>query len=76
MGEVTGLLSEADLMEIAEDLAPGETEAVFLVEHLWATEFAVAVRAAGGQLLMSERIPHDVVEAARETLIAVAGDAL
>ncbi len=73
-GEVTGLLSEADLMEIADSLGPQETEAVFLVEHVWATEFSAAVRAAGGRLVMSERIPHDVVQAARDTLIAAAGE--
>ena len=72
-GEISGLLSEADLTDIAADLAPGTGEAVFLVEHLWATEFASAVRAAGGQLLMSERIPGDVIDAARTTLIEAAG---
>jgi hypothetical protein len=72
-GEVSGLLSEADLNDIADDLEPSSTEAVFLVEHLWATDFANAVREAGGTLLMSERIPHDIVQATRETLIAAAG---
>jgi Family of unknown function (DUF6325) len=72
IGETTGLLSEADLDDIASDLAPGATEAVFLVEHLWATNFAGAVRAAGGTLLLSERIPAAVIDAARATLIAAA----
>jgi hypothetical protein len=65
---VSGLLSEADLSDIAADLRPGTSEAVFLVEHLWATEFANAVRSAGGALLVSERIPGAVVEAARATM--------
>ncbi len=71
-GEVTGLLSEADLNDIAVDLEPGTTEAVFLVEHLWATEFAQAVRKAGGTLISSQRIPGDIVDAARATLIETA----
>jgi hypothetical protein len=71
-GSVPGLLSEADMIDIAEDLAPNTTEAVMLVEHIWATDFANAVRAAGGQLVMAERIPGDVVDAARATLIALA----
>jgi hypothetical protein len=71
-GEVRGLLSEADLNDIADDLAPGTTEAVFLVEHVWATDFAQAVRKAGGMLLDSQRIPGDVVDAARATLIDAA----
>nr|WP_310522457.1 DUF6325 family protein [Polymorphobacter sp.] len=69
-GTVTGLLSEADLDELADDLAPGTTVAAFLCEHIWATGFATAVRAAGGTLIMSERIPGDVVDAARATLVA------
>lgn len=69
-GEVSGLLSEADLNDIADKLAPETTEAVLLVEHLWATEFSQAVRAAGGTLLMSERLPGHLVDAAHATLIA------
>ncbi len=71
-GEVSGLLSEADLNDIADELEPETTEAVLLVEHLWATDFAQAVRASGGTLLMSERIPGVVIDAARATMIAIA----
>lgn len=71
-GSVSGLLSEADLNEIADDLDPNTTVAAILLEHLWATEFAAAVRASGGSLIMSERIPGAVVDAARATLIDVA----
>jgi hypothetical protein len=69
-GAITGLLSEADLNELADDMKPASTVAVFLCEHLWATQFANAVRAAGGALVLSERIPGDVVDAARATLLA------
>jgi len=71
-GSVPGLLSEDDLSAIAESLQPASTEAVLLVEHVWATAFAQSVRASGGQLVLSERIPGDVVDAARATLIALA----
>jgi hypothetical protein len=67
-GSRSGLLSEADLEELAEDLKPDSTIAALLVEHLWATGFATAVRAAGGQLVLSERIPGAVVDAAIATL--------
>lgn len=70
---IAGLLSEGDLEELAGDLAPGNTAATLLVEHVWASRFAKAVRSAGGELLLSERIPHDAVIEARETLLAVAG---
>ena len=35
--EISGLLSEADLSELADDVKPNSTVAVFLCEHLWAT---------------------------------------
>jgi hypothetical protein len=71
-GDVSGLLSEEDLLEVADDLAPNSTTAALLYESLWLDGFAQAIRRADGQLLMAERIPNDVVVAARETLLAVA----
>ena len=64
-GEVSGLLSEEDLLGVAEDLAPNSTAAAILVEHIWATRFAQAVRAAKGDLLLSERIPGAVIDEVR-----------
>jgi hypothetical protein len=65
---VSGLLSEADLDELGNDLAPDTSAAAMLVEHLWATRFAKAVRAAGGTLILSERIPQAVVAEAHASL--------
>jgi hypothetical protein len=65
---VSGLLSEADLDDLGAELAPDSAAVVMLVEHLWAARFAGAVRAAGGELRYSERIPHAVVAQARATL--------
>lgn len=72
-GGAGGLLSEGDLLELAEELEPDTTAAAMLFEHVWATRFASAVRAANGTLVLSERIPHDVVAEARAGLIATAG---
>lgn len=71
-GEVTGLMSEADLLEMAEALEPETTAAALLYESLWARRFADAIRRANGTLVLAERIPHDVVAAARATLIEAA----
>jgi hypothetical protein len=72
VGEVRGLMSEADLIDVAASLEPSSTVAALLVEHVWASRFADAVRGAGGELLVSERIPGAMVDQARETLLAVA----
>jgi len=71
-GEVRGLLSEADLAEIAADLPPGTTAATVLFEHAWATRLAQAVRAAHGELLLAERVPPAVIAEARASLLAAA----
>ena len=71
-GEVSGLLSEEDLLGVAEDLAPNSTAAAILVEHIWATRFAQAVRAAKGDLLLSERIPGAVIDEVRASLLSAA----
>lgn len=71
-GDISGLLSEADLMEIADSLEPNTTTAALLYESIFARRLADSIRRAKGELIMSERIPGDVVEAARQTLITVA----
>jgi uncharacterized membrane protein len=74
-GAVSGLLSEADLDAVAEALEPGNTAAALLFEQVWATRFAEAVRAAHGELVLAERIPHAVVSEARASLLAAAATA-
>jgi hypothetical protein len=40
-----------DLRRLTEEIGPGDHAGVLLVEHVWATRFAEAVRDAGGRLL-------------------------
>jgi uncharacterized membrane protein len=63
---VGGLFNEDDLMDIAADLPPETSAAVLVWENVWARKVTQAMRDAGGQLVTFERIPHDVVQAARE----------
>jgi hypothetical protein len=74
-GTLGGLLSEADLIDLADDLAVDSTVAVFLCEHIWAAGFATAVRNSGGALVLAERIPGAVIDAAIEGLHAAANAA-
>ena len=64
--EVGGLLNEDDLMDIAADLEPNSSAALLVWENVWARNVAQAMRDAGGVMLAFERLPHDVVQAARE----------
>ena len=61
-----GLFNEEDLEAAAEELEPNSSAALLVWEELWAKEVANAMRDAGGELLDYDRIPHEVVVAARE----------
>ena len=62
----SGLFSDDDLMRAAEGLEPNSSAALLVWENVWARKVAQAIRDAGGVPLAFERIPHDVVQAARE----------
>lgn len=64
--EVGGLFNEDDLMDAAEGLESNSSAALLVWENVWARKVAQAMRDAGGELLAFERLPHDVVQAARE----------
>ena len=64
--EVTGLFNEEDLLATAEELEPGSSGVLLVWENLWAKKVSDAVRNANGQLLDFGRIPHDIVQGARE----------
>ncbi len=60
------LLSEDDVIAVAETLEPGSTAALLVYENLWAAPFASAVRRAGGQLVADGRIPVQALIGALE----------
>jgi len=64
--EPAGLFSEEDLTAVAETLDPGSSAAVLAWENVWAKGVAAAIRDAGGELYDYDRVPHEVVVAARE----------
>jgi uncharacterized membrane protein len=68
--EVTGLFNEDDLMAAAEELEPNSSAALLVWEDVWARQVAQAMRNAGGELLDFGRLPHEVVQAAREYALA------
>ncbi|HEY7537735.1 MAG TPA: DUF6325 family protein [Gaiellaceae bacterium] len=64
--EVQGLLNDEDLQSTAEELEPNSSAALLVWENVWARKVTQAMRDAGGVLVAFERLPHDVVQAARE----------
>ena len=65
-----GLFNEEDLMAAAEELDPNSSAALLIWENVWARPVAKAIQEAGGMLYDYNRIPHDVVVAAREWALA------
>ena len=70
--EVNGVFNEDDLMAAAEELDPNSSAVLLVWENVWARKVAQAMRDAGGILLDFDRLPHDVVQAAREYAMAQA----
>lgn len=68
--EINGLLNEEDIIDAAEALEPNSSAAVLVWENVWARKVTQAMRDAGGVLLDFQRIPHEVVQAAREYALA------
>ena len=64
--ELATLLSEDDVVAVAEAVEPGSTAALLVWENSWAAPFGSAVRHAGGQLVASGRIPVQALLAAVE----------
>jgi len=64
--ESSGLFSEDDLIAAAEVLDPNSSAALLVWENLWAKPVVAAIRDAGGELYDYDRVPHEIVVAARE----------
>jgi Family of unknown function (DUF6325) len=68
--EVNGLFNEDDLAAAGEELEPNSSAALLVWENVWARKIAQAMHDVGGEVLDFERIPHEVVQAAREAALA------
>ena len=64
--EIQGLINEDDLESAAAELEPNTSAALIVWENVWARKVTQAIRDSGGVLLAFNRLPHEVVQAARE----------
>ena len=64
--DIAHILSEDDVVKVAEALEPDSSAAVLVWENTWAAPFASAVRRSGGQLVASGRIPIQALIGALE----------
>lgn len=68
--ETQGMIKLDDLNMIGLELENNSSAAVMLFENLWAVRFKQALLNANAELIMQERIPHEVVV---ETLQEMSG---
>ena len=69
-GASSGLIGAEDVDQAGAALEPGTAAALLVYENVWAAPFASAVRASGGQLVASGRIPVEDVLAALDAVEA------
>ncbi len=62
MNQVESLISDDDVMELAESLDPDSSAAILVFEHTWAKPFRDAVVGSGGVLAANFRVPGLVVD--------------
>jgi hypothetical protein len=58
---ITSLVTTNDVEALGEALAPNSTAGILLYENLWAIKFKEAILKANAQLILQERIPHQVI---------------
>lgn len=61
--EASGLAGSEDVEEITDEIEPGRSGAILILEHTWAKKLAGTFFAAGGTVVHAERIPAPVVNA-------------
>lgn len=60
-GDAGDVLSDHDVLEIAESIEPGSSALFIVWEDLWAAELGLAVRNAGGEVRLGGRIPYQLI---------------
>lgn len=71
LDQVEALISDEDVLELADGLAPGDSQAILVFEHTWAKPFRDAIVASGGILTGEMRLPGPAVDELLDELAAI-----
>lgn len=71
LDQVDALISDDDIDQLADGLAPNSSAAVLVFEHTWAKPLRDAIADSGGELAANFRIPGLVVEEVLAELAAL-----
>jgi Family of unknown function (DUF6325) len=61
IAEVSGLISDRDLLELGDAVEPGTGAGVLLLEHRWPHRLGERARRKGGKVLLHLRVPRETV---------------
>ena len=62
LDQVESHISDEDVLELADGLAPGDSEAILVFEHTWSKPFRDAIVDSGGILTGEMRLPGLAVD--------------
>jgi len=71
LDQVESLISDEDVLELADGLAPGDSEAILVFEHTWSKPFRDAIVESGGILTGELRLPGLAVDELLDELAAL-----
>ncbi|HEY4928066.1 MAG TPA: DUF6325 family protein [Acidimicrobiales bacterium] len=71
LDQIESLISDEDVLELAEGLAPGDSEAILVLDHTWAKPFRDAIVESGGILTGEMRLPGPAVDELLDELAAI-----
>jgi len=71
LNQIESLISDEDVAELADGLAPGDSEAILVFEHTWAKPFRDAIESSGGVLTGELRLPGAAVDELLDELAAL-----
>ena len=69
-GDLMGLFTAEDIERLAEEIPPGTSAVIILLEHTWAIGLAEAVRRAGGMLFTGGLVTPEALTQVRAELAA------
>ena len=71
LDQIESLISDEDILELADGLAPGDSEAILVFEHTWAKPLRDAIVGSGGILTGEMRLPGQAVDELLDELAAL-----
>ena len=71
LDQIESLISDEDILELADGLAPGDSQVILVFEHTWAKPLRDAISSSGGILTGEMRLPGQAVDELLDDLATI-----